>query len=140
MTMAKAVGVLATFAATGTIGPAITPPVGSTFNPVLLDLWGVLVPAMPIVVGVLSSLLVRIVIITSSPHKVRLYNVAVTMIAMLGSGTFIADHHYGMGPSFWIGCGFGALGVGIIEIAKSRINAALGISEAAVREAEKPTE
>lgn len=137
MSMAKVVGAFSTFVVSGEIGHQLAPPVGSTFNPVLLDLWGLIVPAMPIIVGVLSSLLVRIVIITSSPHKLRLYNWCVTLLAMLGSATFISDHHYGMGPSFWIGCGFGAVGVGVVEIAKARINAALGIADAAVGETKK---
>ncbi len=126
MNMLKTVGVFSTVAATTMLGPKITPPAGSEFNPVLVDFWGVIVPALPIIVGVLSAFMVRVIIITSSPHRLRIYNWTVTGLAMLGAGATIHDTHYGMGPSFWIGCGFGALGVGIIEIAKSKLEALLG--------------
>lgn len=79
------------------------------------------VPLFAVCVGVLTALLVRVVVMTSNPGKLWTYNLAVTALAMLGTATFIVDHRPGVGMSFWIGASFGAVGVGIIQIAKSRI-------------------
>jgi hypothetical protein len=44
---------------------------------------------------------------------------------MLGAATYVTDHQFGPGQSFWTGVGCGALGVTMIEIARSQFFAAL---------------
>jgi len=97
-------------------------------GPVVWDFGGILVPVVPSLIGVLAALLVRIIVITSPNQRSRnlgAYNVAVTLLTMLGAATYITDHQLGPGSSFWTGVGCGALGVSIIEIARSQFFAAL---------------
>lgn len=119
----------ATYAVAMTIAASVStaavrpPPIG----PVMWDLGGVSVPVVPALIGVLAALLVRIIVVTSNTRRrnLRAYNVAVTLLTMLGTATWITDHSLGPGAAFWTGLGCGALGVGMIEIAKSQLFTAL---------------
>jgi len=97
-------------------------------GPVVWDLGGILVPVVPSLIGVLAALLVRIIVVTS-PHQrarnLRAYNVAVTLLTMLGAATYITDHQLGPGQSFWTGVACGAAGVSMIELARSQFFSAL---------------
>lgn len=90
------------------------------------DLGGVPVPVVPAIIGILATILVRVIVVTSPGGKkpLRIYNVAVTCLAALGSVVFISDHSLGPGKAFWVGIGCGAAGVTIVEIAKSQFGAA----------------
>lgn len=91
-------------------------------GPVVWDLGGVLVPVVPALIGILATLLVRIIIVTSSPDRrnLRIYNVSVTLLTMLGTGVWITDAQLGPGAAFWTGIGCGAAGVGLIELSRSQ--------------------
>jgi hypothetical protein len=116
MLLAKAVGVGSTAIAATSIGTVTADP---STNPVMFDVPGLgWIPVVPMAIGALAALLVRVVIITSSPHALRSYNVALTLLAMLGAASWISEHQAGPGTSFWIGSGFGAAGVGLIEFSR----------------------
>lgn len=122
MILAKVVGVASTLTAGVTAAAVVSPIVPPHVpGPVLYDILGVQVPILPVTIGVLTAALVRVVVMTSSPRKLISYNVAVTLLAMLGSAAFITDHQAGPGMAFWVGGGFGAVGVGIVQMMKSRI-------------------
>ena len=114
-------------AATVTAASAVSAVAAQANNPVLIDFLGVPVPFLAALTGIFSALLVRIIVVTSTPpgKNLRAYNVAVTLLAMLGAAVYITDYQLRPGPAFGVGVGFGALGVGIIEIAKSQLGAAL---------------
>lgn len=119
MIQAKAYGVLSTLVAVVTTSASVAP-VHEGENPlIIVPLIGA-VPAFAVGVGMFTALLVRVIIITSSPKRLLTYNVAVTGLAMMGSGSTIISHQMSVGIAFWVGAAFGAAGVGIIEIAKSK--------------------
>jgi hypothetical protein len=134
MITAKAVGVAATAIAGVTTAAAtnsapvsqVSAPVSGIAastppDPVLFDLLGVEVPVLPVLIGVLTAALVRVITVSSSPTKIWSYNAAVTLLAMMGTATFITDHRTGPGMSFWVGTTFGAVGVGIVHAARSKL-------------------
>lgn len=94
-------------------------------DPGTIDIFGVTVPVIPSLVGVLAVILVRVMVITKSKPNIWSYNLALTGVCLLGTLVTIVDHRLGPGSSFWVGVGFGALGVGVIEIAKSNFASAL---------------
>lgn len=98
-------------------------------GPVHWNVGGYLVPAVPAIIGILSALLVRIIVVTKTTQPARrnlaIYNWSVTLLTILGAATYITDHQLGPGASFWTGLGCGAMGVGIIELAKSQFLSAL---------------
>lgn len=114
------------YAALMTAASAVPPQINqmaTQSGPVVWDMGGVLVPVVPALIGILATLLVRIIIVTSStPPKrnLRIYNVSVTLLTMLGTGVWITDAQLGPGAAFWTGIGCGAAGVGLIELAKSQ--------------------
>lgn len=122
--MKIAVAYAATITAASAVGASVATPPG----PVMWDLGGFGVPVVPSVIAVLSSLLVRIIVITSPARRaqnLKAYNVAVTLLAMLGAAVYVTDNNLGPGSAFWTGVGCGALGVGIVELARSQMGSAL---------------
>ncbi len=107
-----------------TAGVSVATPPG----PVMWDLGGIMVPVVPAVIGILAALLVRIIVITSPSRRadnLKVYNIAVTVLTMLAAAVYITDRALGPGAAFWTGVGCGALGVSIVELARSQMGAAL---------------
>ena len=99
-------------------------------GPVIFDLGGISVPIVPALIGVLTALLVRIIVITSPKARpqgrnLRAYNISITLLTMLGTAVYVADRQLGPGAAFGTGLGCGALGVGLVELGKSQLGAAL---------------
>lgn len=118
MVGAKVYGVVSTIAGTVTIGAAVTPPTG--VEPTFVPFVGP-VPIFAVAIGVLTALLVRWVTMSSDRTKLWSYNLAVTLLAMIGAATFIIDHQVGPGNSFWVGGSFGATGAGLVGVMRSKI-------------------
>jgi hypothetical protein len=118
--------VVITAASVVSTSAAVRPPIAA--GPVMWAIGGIEVPVVAALIGVLATLLVRIIVVTSNTRprrNLRAYNVAVTLLTMLGTATWITDNELGPGAAFWTGLGCGALGVSLIEIAKSQMFAAL---------------
>jgi hypothetical protein len=68
-------------------------------------------------------LLVRLLVWTRSQSI--LWNVAVCLLAMLAAFATVEGSTLNVFRAFWLGVGYGALGVGIIEVGRTFIGTAL---------------
>lgn len=115
------------YAVSATAASTVSTTVAGT-GPTVWNLGGIPVPVVPAFIGVLAALLVRVIVITSPTRRNRelyAYNIAITLLTMLGAGVWITDHQLGPGASFWTGVGCGALGVSMVELARSQLFTAL---------------
>jgi hypothetical protein len=84
---------------------------------------GLEVPIAPTIVACFAVLLVRILVWTRTQSVP--WNLAVCALAMLAAFATVEGSSLNVFRAFWLGVGYGALGVGIIEIGKSAIGTAL---------------
>jgi len=82
-----------------------------------------MVPIAPTVAACLAVVLVRVLVWTKT--KSIVWNLAVCALAMLGAIVTVEGSEINVFRAFWLGVGYGALGVGIIEMGKSNLAAAL---------------
>jgi hypothetical protein len=129
----KAVGLVATTSAGITAMTAVQ----TAADPATYNLGGVMVPVVPVCIAMLSALMVRVIIITKGRKELWSYNVALTALALLGAAVTVSDHKIGAGMAFWVGGGFGACAVLIIEVMKSRFRMLTGIKDEAEDSAKK---
>lgn len=85
---------------------------------------GMVVPVAPTIAAMIAVIIVRYLVWTKT--KSFGWNFAVCSLAMLASFVSIEGSKISVFYGFWLGVGYGALGVGIIEIGKSTISKALG--------------
>lgn len=84
---------------------------------------GLNVPIAPTIVAMFAVAMVRILVWTKT--KSLVWNGTVCALAMLAAFVTIEGSEYNVFRAFWLGVGYGAIGVGIIEIGKSNLLAAL---------------
>jgi hypothetical protein len=84
---------------------------------------GLEVPVAPTIVAMFAVVLVRVLVWT--PARSIPWNVAVCLLAMLAAFASVEGSQLSVFRAFWLGVGYGALGVGIIEIGKSAVGTAL---------------
>ena len=84
---------------------------------------GLQVPVAPTIVAVAAVGLVRILVWTRTQSVV--WNLTVCALAMLAAFATVEGSTINVFRAFWLGVGYGALGVGIIEIGKSAVGTAL---------------
>jgi len=84
---------------------------------------GLQVPVAPTVVALFAVLLVRLLVWTRTQSVT--WNVAVCLLAMLAAFATVEGSTLNVFRAFWLGVGYGALGVGIIEIGRTAIGTAL---------------
>ena len=85
---------------------------------------GLTVPIIPTIVALLAVIMVRILI--PNRNKSIIWNITVCGLAMLAAFSTIEGDNSSVFIGFWLGVGYGAVGVGIIEIGKSAVMKALG--------------
>lgn len=78
---------------------------------------GVTLPIVPTAIAVIAVLIVRILVWTK--NKSKKWNIAVCLLAILAAASTMEGTKISVFQAFWIGVGYGALGVGIIEVGKS---------------------
>ena len=107
-----------------------------TTAPVMIDLWGIPVPALSMLLGLFSVVLVRIMLMSKDFKNDRsfwTYNVALTILLAFITFAIIADRQFTPGVSVMVGTGIGASGMVLVDILKDRIQdivrAALGKAE-----------
>jgi hypothetical protein len=117
------------YAGAATVASTVSVSAGSLSDgPIVLPLGGVPIPIVPAIIGILATILVRVIVVTRSPRDgrpLRIYNIAVTLLTVLGAVTYISDHNLGPGSAFWTGIGCGAAGVTMVEIGRSKFLVAL---------------
>lgn len=99
--------------------------------PVAINILGMSAPAISLIVGIGAVLLVRIMLLSKEPiSKIGwwVYNIALTILMMFGTGVFILDRKLGPGSSMLLGIGFGSSGIVIIDLAKRYLEMIVGIS------------
>ena len=99
--------------------------------PVVFNVLGMSAPAVSVIVGVGAVLLVRIMLLSREPITKTgfwVYNVALTILMMLGTFVYIMDKRLSPGSSMLLGIGFGSSGMVIIDIAKRYLEVIVGVS------------
>lgn len=84
---------------------------------------GLQVPVAPTIVACFAVILVRVLVWTRTQSA--LWNLAVCALAMLAAFVTVEGSTLNVFRAFWLGVGYGALGVSIIEIGKSAVGTAL---------------
>lgn len=96
----------------------------ATTGPVLLDMWGVQVPALSLLMGILSVICVRIMFMAKDYRKDAMfwyYNISLTVLMCIITLAVIADHQVAPGMAAIIGTGIGASGVVLVDILKGKV-------------------
>ncbi len=96
----------------------------ATTAPILLDVWGVHVPALSLLLGVLSVICVRVMFMTKdfrNDAAFWYYNISLIILTCVLTGTIIADHQLAPGMAVMLGTGIGASGVVVVDILKDKI-------------------
>jgi hypothetical protein len=105
--------------------------------PLMIDLWGIQVPALSMLLGLFSVVLVRIMLMSkdfTNDRSFWTYNVALTILMVFITFAIIADRQFTPGVSVMVGTGIGASGMVLVDILKDRIQA---IVQAAIGKAEE---
>ena len=84
---------------------------------------GLSVPVAPTIVAMFAVVLVRVLVWTKGRSVT--WNVAVCALAALAAFATVEGSDLNVFRAFWLGVGYGGLGVGIIEIGKSSLANAL---------------
>ena len=80
---------------------------------------GLSVPLAPTLIAFFAVISVRLLVWTKT--KSLTWNLAVLFIAALGAFVTVENYQLNAFRAFWIGIGYGGLGVGIIEIGKGAL-------------------
>lgn len=84
---------------------------------------GLSVPIVPTAVAVIAVVIVRILVWTKTQSPA--WNVAVILLCSIAAFVTVEGSDMNTFRAFWTGVGYGALGVGIVEIGKSAMTSAL---------------
>jgi hypothetical protein len=84
---------------------------------------GLEVPIAPTIVACMAVAMVRALVWTRT--KSIVWNIIVCALAVLAVFATLEGSHTSVFQGFWLGVGYGGIGVGIIEIGKSNLLAAL---------------
>ena len=90
---------------------------------------GMQAPLLSLMVSVFSVLLVRVMLLSKEPITKRgwwVYNVALTILLMLGAAIFTMDRKLGPGSSLLLGIGLGSSGIVLIDLAKRYLEVIVG--------------
>lgn len=102
----------------------VTTAVVATAAPVLLDFWGVQVPALSLLMGIISVVCVRIMFIAKEAKRDTAfwyYQVSLTLLTCVITMTIIADHQLAPGVAAMLGAGIGASGVVLVDLLKDKV-------------------
>ena len=101
----------------------------ATTGPLIIDVLGVNVPALPMLMGLLSVILVRVMLMTkdfrADNKTFWYYNVSLTILMVVITFAIIADRQLGPGQAVMVGTGIGASGMVLVDILKERAEAIL---------------
>jgi uncharacterized membrane protein len=105
-------------------------------GPLMIDLWGVQVPALSMVLGLAAVIIVRVMLMSKEYRDDKsfwYYNISMTLLMALITFCVIADQKFGPGLSVMMGVGIGASGVVLVDLLKDRaqgvIKALIGKSD-----------
>lgn len=121
---AKIYAAASTTISTFTVGASVAASSTGSVPPTNIPFIGP-VPVFAVAVGSLTVILVREITKANDKSKLWSYNLAVTLLALVGTATFIIDHQVGPGNSFWVGGAFGAAGAGTVSIMQSQFFTAI---------------
>jgi hypothetical protein len=94
--------------------------------PVFWDFFGYQFQAGPLIVAVCACLMTRLIVSLNTAGRKRIVlDVAVTLLSALVSALWVQSNQLALLPAGLSGIAFGALGIGIIGIAKSQAASAL---------------
>lgn len=125
MKLAAGYAAAATAASSGvfTAGKANGPEIWTSY------VGGIGLPVVPALIGIITCILVRVIVGVGSPplpaairpRNLITYNIAVTLLAMMGTAAYIADANIsGPGRSFLIGLTCGGIGEGFVRIGRTQ--------------------
>jgi hypothetical protein len=100
------------------------PSVVATAGPILVDLWGVQIPALSMLMGLASVILVRVMLMSKEFKNDKTfwyYNVALTILMTFIAFAIIADRQLAPGMAVIVGTGIGASGMVLVDILKDRV-------------------
>jgi hypothetical protein len=80
---------------------------------------GLSVPIAPTIVALFAVVMVRVLVWTK--NKGTGWNITVCALAMLAAFVSVEGSAMNVFRAFWLGVGYGAIGVGIIEMGKSAV-------------------
>lgn len=96
---------------------------------VTISIFGMQAPVLSLVVSIVSVLLVRVMLLSKEPitkNSWWVYNVALTVLLMLGAAIFVMDRKLGPGSSLLLGIGLGSSGIVLIDLAKRYLEVIVG--------------
>lgn len=102
----------------------ITTAAVATVGPVLLDIWGVQVPALSLLIGIISVICVRIMFIAREAKRDSAfwyYQISLTLLTGIITMAIIADHQLAPGVAAMLGAGIGASGVVLVDLLKDKV-------------------
>lgn len=94
-----------------------------TSGPLLISILGVQAPALSLLIGLASVVLIRVMLVSTEPRTHGgwwFYNIALTLLLTLIVFVFILDKQLGPGVSLIVGIGVGASGVVTIDLLKKK--------------------
>lgn len=86
---------------------------------------GLMIPIPATIVAIIAVIIVRGLVWTQT--KSIPWNIAVCALAILGTIVSLEGKDISIFRAFWVGVGYGAVGVGIIEVGKSAMMKALTV-------------
>lgn len=95
-----------------------------TTTPLMMDVWGVNIPALSMVMGLVTVVLVRIMLMAKDYRNEKsfwYFNVSLTILLAFITFAVIADRQLGPGMSVMVGTGIGASGMVIVDLMKDRV-------------------
>jgi len=92
--------------------------------PLMLDMWGYPVPALSLLTGLGSVILIRIMLMSKdfkNDHNFWMYNIPLTLLMVVLTFCLIVDRQFNPGVSAMVGVGIGASGIVLVDILKERV-------------------
>lgn len=96
----------------------------ATVGPIMLDIWGINIPALSLLVGMISVICVRIMFMTKDFRNEATYwyyNISLTILTCVITAAIIADNQLAPGVAVMLGTGIGASGVVLVDILKDKV-------------------
>lgn len=96
----------------------------TTTGPLLVDFWGIQIPALSMVMGLVAVILVRVMLMAKEFRNDKsfwYYNVSLTILMVFIAFAIIADRQLGPGMAVIAGTGIGASGMVLVDILKDRV-------------------
>jgi len=94
-----------------------------------VSILGMEAPAVSFWVSIAAVLLVRVMLLSKEPITKGawwVYNVALTILLMLGAAIFTMDRKLGPGSALLLGIGLGSSGIVLIDLAKRYLEVIVG--------------